>query len=173
MSLDRHTRIALARRNRLSALLDWLRPLAKPVADQAEYSRWINAHNADPDQAADWCTPCACAEVERLNAAHPESEHFVDGGWGTMADTPPMCCKCFMSLDDHLTDAGIEYELEHYERNRVRLAGPGRAEIAFRLAQMLESGSFDEREPRLWAFVVRLDRHRQRAAATQPDGGAS
>ena len=146
------------RPQRIMATQKWLCEVAKPVADKAEFSRWLNANNADTDQAEDWCTDCATAEVDRLNAENPDGDYFVDGGWGCRADTPPCCHRCGKPLDDHLPSAGIEYEMDHYSRHHVK-ATPG---AAHGFCQMLASSDFDEKDPMHWKFFLRLERLHKR-----------
>ena len=149
------------RTKRVDAVIGWLRPIAEPVASEAEHARWIGALNADPDQSEDWCTACARVEVERLNALHPDHEYVVDGGWGSSTDCPPSCCKCGKSLDGHFTAAAIGYEMDHYDRHSVSLRKCA-AEKAFRFIQMLESGCFDENDSSMWRFFRRLERMHKR-----------
>lgn len=143
---------------RVAAVLDWLRPIAAPVAAEAEFSRWISARNAAPDQSDDWCTACARAEVERLNAEHPGHEYLVDGGWESSTDVPPCCCKCGKTLDDYLTGYAIEAEADHYSRHSVGLRGQHGPDRAFRFAQMLSSGDFDVSDTAAWKFFRKIER---------------
>lgn len=152
-----------ARASRINAVLEWLQPIASPVADVAEFSRWISARNADdPDQSDDWCTDCARKEVERLNAISPAHEYFVDGGWGSTTDVPPYCCKCGKTLDDELTSYAIESEVDHYSGNSVTLRGKTRGHRAFRFVQMLRSADFDALNPSMWRFFRKIERMHER-----------
>ncbi|HEV6964614.1 hypothetical protein [Roseateles sp.] len=153
---------------RVDAVIDWLRPIAEPVAKEAEFSRWISAHNADTDQAEDWCTACARAEVTRLNALHPDHEYLVDGGWGSSTDCPPYCCKCGKTLSDHLTSYAIRDEIDHYSRHSVTLRCKQGAERAFRFVQMLESHDFDVNDAATWRFFRRLEMMCKRAKGGAP-----
>jgi hypothetical protein len=149
----------LTRTERVEVVVSWLRPIAAPVADEAEYSRWISARNgADPDQSEDWCHECASAEVSRLNAAHPEHEYFVDGGLGSTTDCPPYCWKCGKSLDDPLSEYGIRDEVEHYSLHSVSLRGEEGAERAFRFIQAFSSHAFDVNDKRMWQLFRKVER---------------
>lgn len=149
----------LTRTERVEVVVSWLRPIAAPVADEAEYSRWISARNGvDPDQSEDWCTECASAEVSRLNAAHPEHEYFVDGGWGSTTDCPPYCWKCGKSLDDSLSEYGIRDEAEHYSLHTVSLRGEQGAEHAFRFIQAFTSHAFDANDKGMWKLFRKVER---------------
>lgn len=154
------------RTQRIYAVAKWLAPIAAPVEANAEFSRWIGARNADPEQSEDYCTACARTEVARLNALHPEHEYLVDGGWGSSTDCPPACCKCGVCLDDHLSEYAIEEEIEHYASNAICLRGERAAPSAFRFRQMLLSGNFQKNDPASWKFFRKLERAFQRRAAT-------
>lgn len=157
--------------DQVCAVLQWLEPIAKPVADEAEPARWIAARYADPDQGPDWCTACAVEEVERLNALNPEHEYFVDGGWDVQTDVPPICEKCGKSLTSDFTKHAIEYETEHWLRHRVTLRGARAAEQAFRFTQVLESGDFDPANKDHAALLRKLSGMWRRRAAAGADGG--
>ena len=157
------------RTQRIYAVANWLAPIARPVEKDAEYSRWISAREADPEQSTDWCLECARAEVARLNAAHPEREYLVDGGWGSETDVPPYCWKCDKPLDDQLPEYAIESEIEHYSTSPIILRGRRAADCAFRYRQMLRSGNFKEDDPASWKFFRKLERaYKRRQGAVQP-----
>lgn len=159
----------VGRAARVRAVLNWLDPIAAPVAAEAEFSCWIVAGNADPDQSEDWCTACARSEVARLNAEHPEHEYLVDGGWGSSTDVPPYCCKCGKTLDDFLTKYAIECEVDHYSQHPVGLRGKSGPQRAFRYIQMLSSGDFDFADTNAWSFFRKLERmHLRRTNHVQP-----
>jgi hypothetical protein len=156
-------RVERSRAVRVSAVIDWLRPFARPVETQAENVRWIAARNIRAtDQAEDWCTACARAEVERLNDLNPEHEYVVDGGWGSPADCPPACCKCGITLKGEFTEYAIEEEVEHYSNHAVGLRGKYAAERAFRFIQVLTSPCFKEADADTWRFFCKVERMQKR-----------
>ena len=163
-------RVAQTLDERVNAVLNWLRPLAAPVAAEAEFARWISARHADTEQSESWCTACATAEVERLNSTHPEHEYLVDGGWGSETDTPRYCCKCGKTLSDHLTSYGIKYEVDHYSRYTVGLRGKHAAEKAFRFMEVFESASFDAKDSDTWRFFRKVERMHERRKNSEAGG---
>jgi hypothetical protein len=161
------------RTQRIYAVANWLAPIASPVEKEAEYSRWISARQADPEQSADWCLECARAEVGRLNTEHPEHDYLVDGGWGSETDSPPYCCQCDKPLNDHLSEYAIEAEIEHYSDYPICLRGRQKAHSAFRFRQMILSGNFKEDDPASWKFFRKLERAYKRRQGSIHPGKAS
>lgn len=155
-------RVGRTRDERVSVVLDWLRPVAASVAAEAEFARWISARYADTEQSESWCTPCAKAEVERLNLANPEHEYLVDGGWGSETDCPRYCCKCGKTLSDYLTSYAIREEVDHYSRYSVSIRGKHAAELAFRFIEVFESPSFNAKDSDAWRFFRKVERMWQR-----------
>lgn len=147
-----------SRFERVAAVIKWLWPIAEPVANEAEFSRWIRAGNADPDEAEDWCAACARAEVARLNEQHPEHDYYVWGGCGIETDCPPTCCKCGKTLTDILTGYAIRGEVDHYSRHTVSLRGQYSAERAFRFIEVFESPNFDTEDSDAWRFFRKVER---------------
>jgi hypothetical protein len=153
----------------VGAVMDWLRPIAEPVARRAEFSRWISARNAsDPDQSEDWCAACAHAEVNRLNASNPDHQYFVDGGWGSSTDCPAYCCKCGTTLDDELTEYAIMNEVDHYSGCTVSLRGKHGAYRAFRFMQAFGAAAFDQNNPDMWRLFRRVERLFKRKTTPTP-----
>lgn len=126
----------------LDETLVWLGNIVQPVTASMSYVHWLNARNADTDQGNSYCRDCCDSAVERLNATHPEHEYFRDGGWPTDADHPENCCECGATLDCSLTTHGVEYELDHYETERLSLRGKRSDEVAYNALQILE-GSYN------------------------------
>lgn len=153
------------RDQRARAVRSWLRPIAEPVAREAEYPRWIKARAFRNDCSTDYCSDCAKNEVARLNELHPEHEYFVDGGYNREADSSPRCEECGKTLIGILTRYAIEEEVEHYASNSVALKPKLAAERAFRFMQVLESPYFDETNSETWAFFRKIERMHQRRLA--------
>lgn len=164
-------RVERTRADRVNAVISWLRPIAAPVAEQAEFSRWIRAGNAHPDEAEDWCAACARAEVARLNELHPDHDYYVGGGYGIETDCPPQCCKCGKTLTDVLSSYAIRDEVDHYSQHSVSLRGKYSAERAFRFIEVFESSNFDAKDLATWRFFRKVERMRKRRKGLDP--GAS
>lgn len=80
------------------------------------------------DAGQDFCSECAEAVLELFYEEHPELEERdedgevdreartvqIDGGWSTDHDSLPFCEECGRRLTGHLTEYGVEQELEHF-----------------------------------------------------------
>lgn len=117
-----------------AALLDFIRERAAGAEERLP-CHWIggtgDVKRFPHDAAADFCRECAESEISDYYEAHPElaSEDderalFVDGGWGTEHDSPPYCEVCGDPLIGHLTEYGVEQELEHFEDHAPGLDYP-------------------------------------------------
>lgn len=135
----------------------WLRDMSRPLVATMSYVHWINARNANTDQGLSYCKCCAQKIVEQSNAANPDHEYFVDGGWSTESDVPEHCDDCGETLDCHLTTCGLEYELDHFEAHRIALRGKHAAYVAYSMTQILEAAQIVE-ENALLQRCTRLKR---------------
>jgi len=89
-------------------LIEWLHSVAGDVREDMSYVRWIGEHKGinDPDASFVYCNDCCDKEVDRLNALHPGSEHFADGGSRSQEESFKYCELCSAQLDCGLTEYG-------------------------------------------------------------------
>lgn len=118
--------------------IEFLRPIARPVEETIGHVRWLDARETDTDQGPSYCTECGDKEIEKLNAAHPEHDYFLAGGYGYESDGQEFCDCCGCFLHTSLTDCGIESELEHFDGQRLSLRGEHAASNAYSLLRILE-----------------------------------
>lgn len=97
------------------------------------------------DEAHLWCEDCAKAILAKALPVLPRSErdlHLIcmaDVGSGE--DTPSHCAACGHALDHILTEAGVEYEVDHYASHPVDKIS---AAEAFGIARLVESAPTDK-----------------------------
>lgn len=120
-------------------LMEKLRPLA--IQAKTETAYWITVDGGEypHDNGNEWCYDCGSKEVAKLKAENPDKDedyYFLDGGWCSEHETPPMCAECGVKLEASLlTYAGI-YELEHFADNPPT---PGNVTHAYEVHEMLSA----------------------------------
>jgi len=143
-------------------LVSTLRSIAAPATATSSSVYWVSAARANPDNGSCYCRDCCQAKVVKLNQQEPGGGYSVDGGWVTQEDCPRNCEDCGVTLHCLLTEAGVEYELDHWRRNGVNLLGDGAPSEAFHLLAALTGGADDSlTDPlvqRLAPFVLRGER---------------
>ena len=119
------------------------------LAADIPYPHWLGGTGAD--QGPSYCHDCASKRVEA-----GEGE-FVDGGWPQDNDGSCQCEDCGRTLDYTLTEYGVEEEMEHFTRRRLR--GAINPLLAYALARVLEQHRRQPEVLRLLPKVCRaLDR---------------
>lgn len=108
--------VTQAQVDRIDRVGGFLSRLCKEYAESRSELHWVDARKADGDDGSHYCYDCACKKVAELNAKNPEDDYYVDGGSGFYnEDCPRICGTCGETLDCGLTDAGLNYELDHFE----------------------------------------------------------
>ena len=89
-------------------LEDFFNAGAALVESEPEY--WV--HGADEGES--YCHKCCEKKVKGLLKKDPGGEYCVDGGWGVEGDSTPFCETCGKLLENTLTEAGAETEVDHF-----------------------------------------------------------
>lgn len=71
---------------------------------------WI----AGDDESLSYCRNCAEQKLAELEAADPDADVMLDGGWPTPSDSLVFCETCDRQLDGQFTDYAAECELGHF-----------------------------------------------------------
>lgn len=123
----------------IGELMEKLRPLA--IQCKTETAYWITVDGGEylTDNSNEWCWDCGSKEVAKLKAENPDKDegyYFLDGGWVSEHDTPPMCACCGVKLEASLLTYGGIYELEHFASNPPT---PGNVDEAYEVREMLSA----------------------------------
>jgi len=129
---------------RYKRCIEFLRQMARPIDETVGHVHWLDARETDTDQGPSYCAACGSKEIEKLNAAHPEHDYFLAGGYGYESDGQEFCecCGCF--LHTLLTDCGIESEVENFNGVRLNLRGKWVADEAYSLLRIFECICFGD-----------------------------
>ncbi|WP_306049143.1 hypothetical protein [Oceaniradius stylonematis] len=121
----------------ITELINALSPLAATVRTEALH--WITTPSGDwhlDDDGGLYCHDCAEKVIAELRQADPDNadDYFLDGGWQTEEEIPPICPKCGVKLEaSPLAYWGL-WELEHFAANPPT---PGNAAHAYEVREML------------------------------------
>lgn len=130
---------------------------AKQHPTEPEY--WIQGW----DEGQDFCYDCAEKKLAELKLDPVNKDRLdilmVDGGWGSESDSQDSCETCGVSLKVCLTDAGVEYELDHFEENGFDLTS---TDDCYCLQQVLESCPYSQE------LQDRIEKLAQRILDTKP-----